>query len=182
MILSQLECMLVTAGVQVKLWDTGNMERHGSMATSYFRHAVGVILVYSKADQDSLHSLRDWIDNSLDLNMWNQDKITFTVWGNEVESSDMVTGPTRVENGVVKQLIASTDIRVEDDLYCTVNSKTGAGVMESYRKLIAAVDAMIREDSRSYSTYTAAAAAPSTPTVVLANTSTENTRKKRCFC
>jgi small GTP-binding protein len=47
--------------VRVTVWDTAGQERFRSLAQSYWRGAHGIALVYSCADRDSFHGIKEWL-------------------------------------------------------------------------------------------------------------------------
>ena len=51
--------------ITVQLWDTAGQERFRSIATSYFRKADGVILMYDVTCPSSFINVRDWMDRIL---------------------------------------------------------------------------------------------------------------------
>uniref|UniRef100_A0A1I8GX67 P-loop containing nucleoside triphosphate hydrolase protein n=1 Tax=Macrostomum lignano TaxID=282301 RepID=A0A1I8GX67_9PLAT len=61
-------CMLRLGGrtVQLRMWDTGGMERFEAMnlASNFYRNAHGVMLVFSVTDLASFESLPRWLDRA----------------------------------------------------------------------------------------------------------------------
>ena len=53
-------CML-----KLQLWDTAGHERFRAITRSYYRNAVGVLLVFDVTDHDSFTKLPEWIDDIL---------------------------------------------------------------------------------------------------------------------
>jgi Ras-related protein Rab-8A len=49
----------VTAKVQI--WDTAGQERFRTMTTSYFRGAMGIMVVYDMTDRGSLNGVQNWM-------------------------------------------------------------------------------------------------------------------------
>ncbi|CAH1725379.1 unnamed protein product [Aphis gossypii] len=49
--------------IKLQFWDTAGTEKYRSLATSYYRGAHGVFIVYDVTDVKSLLSLRNWIDD-----------------------------------------------------------------------------------------------------------------------
>ena len=47
----------------MEIWDTANMERHGSITQSYYRQSHFVLLVYSAIDESSLQRLFEIVKN-----------------------------------------------------------------------------------------------------------------------
>ena len=48
--------------VQIQIWDTAGQDRFREPALSYYRGAVGVVLVYDVTEEKSFESLKYWID------------------------------------------------------------------------------------------------------------------------
>ena len=49
--------------VKLQIWDTAGQEKFRSIAKSYFRHAVGVILVYDITSRQSFDDLSFWLND-----------------------------------------------------------------------------------------------------------------------
>ena len=49
--------------IKLQIWDTVGQEKFRSIAKSYFRHAVGVILVYDITDRKSFDDLSFWLND-----------------------------------------------------------------------------------------------------------------------
>ena len=49
--------------VKLQIWDTAGQEKFRSIAKSYFRHAVGVVLVYDITDRKSFDDLSLWLND-----------------------------------------------------------------------------------------------------------------------
>lgn len=49
--------------LKLQLWDTAGQERFRAITRSYFRNAVGALLVFNLADRESFDQLPDWIDD-----------------------------------------------------------------------------------------------------------------------
>jgi small GTP-binding protein len=47
--------------IRLQIWDTAGQEKFRAIAKSYFRHAVGVILVYDITDRRSFDDLNSWL-------------------------------------------------------------------------------------------------------------------------
>lgn len=114
------------------LWDTGNLERAGirNVTRSYFRTAVGVVLIYSVSSRESLDALHDWMFHIHDsaTKPSHQRPISFVVWGNSKDQClDVSTDQL--------QAFISCHGLSQDDCY-TVNSYTGSDVFESYHALL----------------------------------------------
>ena len=49
--------------LKLQLWDTAGQERFRAITRSYFRNAVGALLVFNLTDRESFDQLPDWIDD-----------------------------------------------------------------------------------------------------------------------
>jgi small GTP-binding protein len=49
--------------IKLQLWDTAGQEKFRSIAKSYFRHAVGVVLVFAIDDRRSFDDLSFWLND-----------------------------------------------------------------------------------------------------------------------
>ena len=47
--------------VLVQVWDTAGQERFRSLTPSYYRSAMGILLVYSVTDKSSFNSIEIWM-------------------------------------------------------------------------------------------------------------------------
>jgi small GTP-binding protein len=50
--------------VKLQIWDTAGQERFRSIAKTYYRNAVGVVLVFDIADRKSFEDLNSWINDA----------------------------------------------------------------------------------------------------------------------
>ena len=49
--------------LKLQLWDTAGQERFRAISRAYYRHAVGVILVFDIANENSFERLPEWIED-----------------------------------------------------------------------------------------------------------------------
>jgi Ras-related protein Rab-1A len=47
--------------VKLQLWDTAGQERFRTIASSYYRGAHGIIVVYDVTDQSSFQNVKQWM-------------------------------------------------------------------------------------------------------------------------
>lgn len=78
--------LLSIAGKRLKLtiWDTAGQERFGTLTSSYYRGAHGIILVYDVAQRETFTNLSEIWAKEVDLYSTNQDCIKILV-GNKVD-------------------------------------------------------------------------------------------------
>ena len=48
--------------IKVQVWDTGCQERYSKIAPSFYKSALGIILVYDVTDRLSFTHVKNWID------------------------------------------------------------------------------------------------------------------------
>ena len=114
------------------LWDTGNLERAGvgNITRSYFRQAVGVVLVYDIGNRDTLDALRNWVFYIKDNISWHQQQqITYVVWANNRDQTLTAVSEEQLNSFL-------TFLELSEDHYFDVNAYTGDNVFESYQWLI----------------------------------------------
>lgn len=56
-------CPVNSDEIKLQIWDTAGQERFHSISKSYFRNAVGVILVYDITNLNSFDELTGWLDD-----------------------------------------------------------------------------------------------------------------------
>jgi small GTP-binding protein len=56
-------CPVNSENVKLQIWDTAGQERFRSISKSYFRNAVGAVLVYDIANLESFDQLGDWLND-----------------------------------------------------------------------------------------------------------------------
>ena len=47
--------------IKAQIWDTAGQERFRAITTAYYRGAVGALIVYDIANQNTFHNLQNWI-------------------------------------------------------------------------------------------------------------------------
>lgn len=126
----------------MELWHTLGMERHGLAnipTRSYFaasasgQRCLGVILVYSTHNPETLNQLSEWIKKARDGCDVREERVVFSLWGNRrsTSSSDAVQGET------VDAFVQRYDLR--RSLVFSVNTETGEGIRSSLERLVAAL-------------------------------------------
>jgi small GTP-binding protein len=56
-------CPVNSENVKLQIWDTAGQERFRSISKSYFRNAVGAVLVYDISNLESFDQLGDWLND-----------------------------------------------------------------------------------------------------------------------
>ena len=68
--------------IKLQIWDTAGQEKFRSIAKSYFRHAVGVILVYDITERKSFDDLSFWLN---DVHQLCDPNAAITLIGNKLD-------------------------------------------------------------------------------------------------
>jgi small GTP-binding protein len=68
--------------IRLQIWDTAGQEKFRSIAKSYFRNAVGVILVYDITDRRSFDDLSTWLN---DVHQFCDPNAAVTLIGNKLD-------------------------------------------------------------------------------------------------
>ncbi|EAY18161.1 small GTP-binding protein, putative [Trichomonas vaginalis G3] len=106
--------------VKLQIWDTAGQEKFRSIAKSYFRHAVGVIMVYDITDRKSFDDLAFWLN---DVHTLCDPNASVTLIGNKLDmaSSRAVTTSEATSFANTHQL-----------LYLETSARGGDNVQEAF--------------------------------------------------
>ena len=100
---------------------------------SYFRYAVGVILMYDSGRRDTLIDLVAWVESCRKNSVWRScdTHVTFVLWSNERSS-----GNTDVSPSDLTFLKKTCEF---DGDHCAVDTASGENITEQYCTLVASV-------------------------------------------
>ncbi|EGR27744.1 ras oncogene family protein, putative [Ichthyophthirius multifiliis] len=73
---------LQNKNIKLQIWDTAGQERFKSVARTYYRGALGAIIVYDMTRIDTFHSVKQWIQDARDLA---RNDIQIAVFGNKCD-------------------------------------------------------------------------------------------------
>ncbi|CAG9333813.1 unnamed protein product [Blepharisma stoltei] len=119
-------------GNQVKLqvWDTAGQERyHRTLASTFYRRAHGIVLVFDLTDRNSLDHVENWMKQ---IRQKADPKVAIILVGNKMDLYDQTTFPDG------KTLADSYGIP-----FFMVSAKTGKNIAEVYNTLS---DMIVRQD------------------------------------
>jgi len=68
------------AVVRAQIWDTAGQDRYRAITNTYYRHAIGVMLVYDISVRDSFDNLERWL---VELRDHADEKIKVILVGNK---------------------------------------------------------------------------------------------------
>ncbi|TKR96299.1 hypothetical protein L596_010341 [Steinernema carpocapsae] len=89
--------------IKAQIWDTAGQDRYGSIVPTYYKHALGAILVYNITETQSFQNARRWLN---DIQKYaNRDMMVLLV-GNKTDLEELRVVPMEeakefaVENGL----------------------------------------------------------------------------------
>ena len=117
------DCSLSGDIVKMQIWDTAGQERFRSISKSYFRNAVGAILVFDISNLDSFDELAAWLG---DLHSLCAVNAQILLVGNK---SDL-ENERQVSQQKVKEFADEHHLE-----YIETSAKTGKNVVEAFTRL-----------------------------------------------
>ena len=72
--------------IKIKIWDTAGQEKFKSISVQYIKNCIGILLVYSIDDRNSLNNLENWIKDIKDKT--NYEKVPLILIGNKCDLED----------------------------------------------------------------------------------------------
>jgi small GTP-binding protein len=113
--------------VKLQIWDTAGQERFRSISKTYYRNAVGVILVFDLTDRKSFDALTSWLN---DVHALCDSNAVIQLIGNK---SDL--GARRV----VTMVEAESFARQHQMGYMEASAKLGENVRDAFVRVAAAI-------------------------------------------
>ena len=122
-----------TQFVQVRLWHTASVDKHGlhNVTPSYFHCSACVILIFDRGDKESLFELAEWIKRAKDLSQ-RSENLLFSLWENETVNS--IIDP--VDSRLIDSFISEHEI--PQSLVFKISTATGENI-ENFQKVVDAV-------------------------------------------
>lgn len=71
--------------VKLQIWDTAGQERYQSVAKSYYRNSIGVIIVYDITRIETFNHVQNWFNDAKNLS---RQESSFVVVGNKCDLKD----------------------------------------------------------------------------------------------
>lgn len=126
-------CIVNNEDTKLQIWDTAGQERFRSISKSYFRNAVGAVLVFDITNSDSFDQLTNWLNDLHNLCSTNAYIILI---GNK---SDLVE-QRQIGESLIQDFATRHQLH-----YVETSAKTGANIKEAFSKL--ANEVVIRKKS-----------------------------------
>lgn len=110
--------------IRIKVWDTAGQERYKSLASSFFKNAQGIILVYDVSNRESFDDLKIWLD-AIKSNLGSSSKVQKIIIGNKID----------LEREVQKEEAVDFCKKIETE-YFETSAKENLNVKEAFLKLV----------------------------------------------
>lgn len=109
--------------IRLNIWDTAGQERFRAVSRTYFRNAVGAILVFAIDDTQSFAALDSWL---CELHQQASPNCTVVLVGNKTDNE----GDREVTVAQAEEFAARHDLQ-----FLETSAKKGAGVTEAFVRL-----------------------------------------------
>merc|ERR1712032_1376268 len=109
--------------IKLQIWDTAGQERYRAVTRSYYRGAVGALILYDVTSRDSYKNLPTWLQDAREQ-AWKD--IPIIAVGNKRDLK---------EARQVSYLDASRFAQDQDILFCETSAMTGENVQEVFHTL-----------------------------------------------
>ncbi|OQR92115.1 Rab11 family GTPase [Achlya hypogyna] len=114
--------------VKAQIWDTAGQERFHAMMGTYYRKAVGALLVFDVSDQVSFEGIQRWLDQLL------QARCGVPVSSSLGNKADVDPAKRAVSTAEAQKFATSHHMN-----YIETSAKTGANVDRAFRDLLTTV-------------------------------------------
>lgn len=110
--------------IKLQIWDTAGQERYRTITTAYYRGAMGFLLMYDIANQESFAAVQDW---ATQIKTYSWDNAQVIVVGNKCDLED-------------ERVVAAEDgRRLADDLgfeFFEASAKDNINVKQVFERLV----------------------------------------------
>mmetsp|Transcript_107059 Transcript_107059/g.301263 ORF Transcript_107059/g.301263 Transcript_107059/m.301263 type:complete len:228 (+) Transcript_107059:66-749(+) len=109
--------------VKLNIWDTAGQERYRAVTRSYYRGAVGALILYDLTSRDSFNNVTDWLQDAKEQAF---SGISIVVVGNKRDLTDQRKVSFQEANQYAKQ---------QDIFFLETSALTGENVQEVFHGL-----------------------------------------------
>ncbi|KAM9731181.1 ras-related protein Rab-3D isoform 2-T2 [Dama dama] len=90
--------------IKLQIWDTAGQERYRTITTAYYRGAMGFLLMYDVANQESFAAVQDW---ATQIKTYSWDNAQVILVGNKCDLEDERVVPTEEGRRLADDLVVS---------------------------------------------------------------------------
>ncbi|XP_034513697.1 ras-related protein Rab-3D isoform X2 [Ailuropoda melanoleuca] len=90
--------------IKLQIWDTAGQERYRTITTAYYRGAMGFLLMYDVANQESFTAVQDW---ATQIKTYSWDNAQVILVGNKCDLEDERVVPTEDGRRLADDLVVS---------------------------------------------------------------------------
>ncbi|KAF8821942.1 Ras family protein [Cardiosporidium cionae] len=109
--------------IKLQLWDTAGQERYRSVTRSYYRGAVGALVVYDVSNQETYNHMVNWLANARTLG---RPDISIVIVGNKIDLK---------EERQITFLQGSTLAQENETAFMETSAFTGEGVEDVFLRV-----------------------------------------------
>jgi len=106
--------------IKIQIWDTAGQEAFKSITRSYYRGAVGALVVYDVTSRKSFDNVAKWLE---EIKNYASDKIVVTIVGNKAD----LTAARQISPEEGRELAKSHDLQ-----FLETSAKTGMYVEQAF--------------------------------------------------
>lgn len=115
----------------IQIWDTAGQETYKTITKSYYRGAVGCLLVYDITNRDTFDAIPKWLNDIKEINMNMSNMILI---GNKI---DLEYRTVSYEEG--KKFADDNKMG-----FIETSAKTGVGIVQSFMNILQSIDTRIK--------------------------------------
>lgn len=119
--------------VKLQIWDTAGQERYRAVTRSYYRGALGAVIVYDVTNRESFNHVTNWLNDSHTLA---KPETSILLLGNKIDLKTLRAVPF---------LEASRFAQENDLLFFETSAATGEGLQEAFEKLVRKITTKMME-------------------------------------
>lgn len=120
--------------VKLQVWDTAGQDRFRSIVKTYYRNAIGGLIVFDVTSRDSFDNVEGWLSEAREAH--GDDQYVYILVGNKCD----LTGDRVVRMEEARDYAAKNNMR-----YVETSAITGANVKEVFNYLVGGIMTMIEE-------------------------------------
>lgn len=109
--------------IRVQVWDTAGQERYSVLTESYYKKALGILLVYDTTDENSFNNVNSWMKN---IKEKGNNIVEILLVGNKIDIPEKRQIPTSMGNSLAAKYGVT---------FLETSAKDGTNVEKAFAKL-----------------------------------------------